>query len=951
MTRGIFILTVVVLSAASAAGSDAGRFFETKIRPVLSEKCFECHSATAEKLKAGLRVDHRELLLGGGDTGPAIEPGHAGRSLLVEAIGYGNEDLQMPPKEKLGDAVRKDFEKWIADGAYWPDEPVPERGGGRAEDAFELEKRRQEHWSWRPVKRPEPPETGHRDWPRAPLDRFVLARMEAEGLRPAEDAARQTWLRRVSFGLTGLPPTPEEIEVFLADDSPDAFEKVVEERLGSPHFGETWARHWMDLVRYADTYGHEFDYPIRHAHEYRDYLVRAFNEDVPYDLFVKEHIAGDLLREPRRHPEEGYNESVIGTGFWYLHEATHAPTDVLANEADIMDNQIDVFGKSFLGLTVSCARCHDHKFDAVSTEDYYAMTAYLHGSARQERPIDEGRIRERSRSRQEEIKAKADALLSRDALETPRPGSGGTVYEDFGEGIIPAGWSTTGFAFAGAGDRVGIRFDGSDPLTVPGTVDSGIYGKERVGALRSPAFTIEGDRIHILMKANDAAVKLVVDNYQMAAFQPLLFKGTLAKEIDTEGEFQWITLDRDLGKYVGHKAYLDFTDQSSGSMVIDEIRFADGGSAPDFAESGAAGTDETVSPELPEEVVRLIDEGEMLTRDWSSPRFAIAMAEGTSETARVYIRGNHRSLGKEVPGRFLAALGGEKGDRLVLAEQVADESNPLTARVMVNRVWHHLFGAGLVPTVDDFGPMGQPPSHPELLDWLASDFVENGWSVKHLIRSIVLSATYRQSSAPHPELDRERIAGIDPGNALLHRMPVRRLSAEAIRDSILAVSGRLDRTMHGESVPTHRTQFMTGRGARESGPLDGDGRRSLYGAVYRNFLSPFMLTFDAPSPFGPKGRRNVSNVPAQALVLMNDPFVAEQSRLWAKRLLVENVSADERIVRMYLAGIGRAPSRSERASVKDFLAGRPADDSAADLTAWSDLAHVLINMKEFIFLP
>lgn len=934
MIRVLPILLGLSLGALSLR-AESNDFFEEKIRPVLAEKCYKCHAADSEKLKAGLMLDHREHMLSGGDTGAAIIPGDVEASLLIESIRYGNDDLQMPPKGKLSDGIIRDFEKWIADGAAWPDEPVPQRGEAAEKEAFDLEKRRAEHWSWRPVEKPEPPTVSDPDWSHSPLDNFILAKIEAAGLETAVEADRATWLRRVYFDIIGLPPTPEQLNAFLTDESDGAFEKVVDELLASPHFGEKWARHWMDLVRYADTYGHEFDYPLNFSHEYRDYLIRALNAGIGYDQFIKEHVAGDLLGEPRRNPETQFDESILGTAYWYLHEATHAPTDVLANEADIMDNQIDVFGKTFLGLTISCARCHDHKFDAISTADYYAMTAYLHGSARQETVIDDDRLREETLGKQVVLKEKADALLSGSKRNRNVEGA----FENFEDGNVPEGWSTSGMAFSGAGNRVGVRFDSDNPLTIPGTIDSGIFGKKRVGILRSPTFEIETDFIHVLMKGAGVGARLVIDNYEMSKFQPLLFKGTIHKKIDTKGKFTWITIGGDLKKYKGHRAYFEFSDPGDGDMVLDEIRFSADTKAPRVPKVAA-------NQEIPEAVMKLVREGERIATSLPKPRFAIAMAEGTRENGHVYVRGNPRALGEEVPPRILTALGGDSGSRLDLAEQVADPGNPLTSRVVANRIWHHLFGRGIVPTVDDFGPMGMEPSHPELLDWLAADFVESGWSIKKAIRKIVLSSTYRQSSLPNPDIPPSVLAETDPDNVLLSRMLVRRLPAEAIRDSILAVSGQLDPTMFGTPVATHRTAFMTGRGGRKSGPLDGAGRRSIYGATYRNFLSPFMLTFDTPGPFGPKGRRSVSNVPAQALVLMNDPFVIDQSTKWGSRVAKVDGSKDEKLDQMYLAALGRKPTEIERSRVLSFLNS----ESGADEQKWSDLAHVLFNTKDFIFI-
>ncbi|MEM6917328.1 MAG: DUF1549 domain-containing protein, partial [Verrucomicrobiota bacterium] len=513
--------------------------------------------------KGSLQVDHLEHLLLGGETGPAIVPGDAEKSLLIESIRYENEDLQMPPKEKLSAEIVADFEQWINAGAVWPEEPVPNADGDSKEEYFDLQKRYEEHWSWRPVERPEFPVVEEEDWPRSGVDHFILAGIESHDLLPAEEADPSVWLRRVYFDLIGLPPTPEQLASFLADEKPCAEERVVDELLASPHFGEKWARHWMDLVRYAETYGHEFDYPIDHAFEYRDYLIRALNEDLPYDQFAIEHIAGDLLRNPRRHAEEQFNESILGTAFWYFHEATHAPTDVLSNEADIMDNQIDVFGKTFLGLTISCARCHDHKFDAISTADYYALTAYIHGSARQEYPLDVGRAREKTRAKLEELKHGVDDSQSA-ALPTRNRSVDPMVIEEFSAGVIPEGWSTSGVAFAGGGTEAGLRFDRDLPFTVPGTIDSGIYGREQVGTLRSPTFTITEPNLHILLQGESVDVRLVIDNYQMAKFSGLLFRETNHKNVDTKGKFRWIRMSGDLNKYVGHKAYLEIVDQKNG---------------------------------------------------------------------------------------------------------------------------------------------------------------------------------------------------------------------------------------------------------------------------------------------------------------------------------------------------------------------------------------------------
>lgn len=933
-------LWIVPARAEFSSPEDGVRFFEEKIRPVLAEKCYSCHSADSEKLKGSLQVDHLSHLLAGGDTGPSLVPGKPDNSLLVEAIAYGNPDLRMPPKEKLSATVVEDFRKWVAGGAPWPDEPVPQAGKS---DAFDLEQRRADHWSWRPVTAPAVPAVTEAAWVRSPVDAFLLAKIESAGLRPAGPADDRTWIRRVSFDLTGLPPTKDQIDAFLTDTSKDRREKVVDALLASPHFGEKWARHWMDLVRYAETHGHEFDYPIDHAFEYRDYLIRAFNEDVPFDVFAKEHIAGDLLATPRRNQKEGFNESILGTGFWYLNEATHAPTDVLADESDHQANQIDVYSKAFLGLTVSCARCHDHKFDAISTADYYALTGYLHSSARTERSMDPGGKRTEAAAKQRELLAKADATLPERSPVPPREEPDAAVFADFESNELPSGWSIIGEAFAPTGVTAKFTLEEGRVLTTPGTVSSARLGEGHSGVLRSPTFTIDSDVIHVRLRARGGLMRVVIDNYHMAVHQPLLFRGTIHKNPDTKGEFAWMRFDGDLKKYRGHRAYLEFVDPGPGFYEIDEIRFTDPVATPE--------TPGIETPAITPETTALLAEGRALAKSLPAERFALTMAEGTPENARVYGRGSHRSPGEEVQRRFLTALGGREGSRLTLAEETVSPENPLFARVAVNRLWHHLFGRGLVASVDDFGPMGQTPTHPELLDWLAHDFVANGWSLKRAIRSLVLTNAYAQSSVANPDIAPDLIATADPTNALLHRMPVRRLTAEAIRDNLLAVSGSLDRTLNGPPIATHRTDFMTGRGARPSGPLDGNGRRTIYGSIYRNFLPPLLMTFDMPNPFGPKGARSVSNVPAQALALMNDPFVADQAKKWATRVLAEpGLDDNARIARMVEIATGREPDKTTLDALGAFLGEQSTLYGARDERVWSDLAHALFNSKDFIFV-
>ncbi|MGE9267704.1 MAG: PSD1 and planctomycete cytochrome C domain-containing protein [Verrucomicrobiales bacterium] len=928
-------------------GAEELAFFEREVRPLLAEACYECHSAEAEKLKAGLRVDSRRGLVEGGESGPALVPGDVEASRLITAVRYGDVDLEMPPKNRLPDSAVRVLEKWVAMGAPWPEE---EEVALRRGKGFALEERKAGHWCWQgPVER-KVPAVRQGAWPLGEIDHFILARLEAAGLRPAPDAGRAEWLRRVSFDLTGLPPTREELAAFLNDDSPTAHETVVDRLLAAPAFGEKWARHWLDLMRYADAYGHEFDYPIPGAWRYRDYLVRAFNEDLPYDRFLVEHVAGDLV-EPRRDPESGLNESVLATKSWWLGEANHAPTDVRGDEALRIDNQIDVFSKSFLGLTVACARCHDHKLDAISTRDFYALTGFLQSSRRREAYHDpQGRIAEKRRHLRD-LQEKAEALLP--VAEGGRLAEKEPVIASFDQGR-PPGWFTSGPAFEDAvtSRKTVALADEARPLAPVGVWHSGLLGKRGQGVLQSPTFELKEPEIHLRLAASGPVkVRVVVDGYFMADYNQLLFRGTVleGKALETGGRYEWKTLGGDLRKYVGHRVYLEFLDQGDGYLAIDEIAYE--------RRERADGVGE-LSPSLRESLQPLFREVVEVEKELPAPVWTLALQEGTPENEFVHIRGAHQSLGDEVPRRGLTALGGENlevpeeaSGRLQLAKSLLAPDHPLTARVYVNRLWHHLTGVGLVASVDDFGVMGELPSHPELLDWLAREFVAEGWSTKKMIRRIVLSRTYRQGVVSHPGLSPERVAEADPANRLLHRFRVRRLPAEGVRDALLAVSGSLQERIGGPGVPVHLTPFLSGRGRPQSGPLDLNGRRSLYLDVRRNFLSPFEQAFDRPIPFTTIGRRTTSNVPAQSLSLLNDPFVAQQATRWAQKLL-GLPDRDERITRAYLTAFSREPEEAERAVLHDFLQRQQAEYHCGpdDERLWADFCHLLFNQKEFIFL-
>ncbi len=1011
----LILLAVARPFAGLAAGDDAGaELFEARIRPVLVEHCYGCHSASAAKLKAGLRVDSREGLVHGGETGPALIPRDPERSLLLRALAYDDPDLQMPPKMRLPVTVVADFRRWIQAGAPWPGETTvpPSNGEGTpgapatadsrghlAAKGFDLNQRRTSHWAWQPIRHPVPPPVANVSWPRSEVDRFILARLEAAGLNPAPSAEPAALLRRLSFALTGLPPSAAEATDFSSDPGPAALEAVVDRLLGSPRFGEHWARHWLDKVRYAETMGHEFDYPILAAWRFRDYVVRAFNGNVPFDRFAREQIAGDLL-PVRRDPASGLNESIIATSqFWFCQQA-HSPVDTRVAQVDVVDNQIDVLAKAFLGLTVSCARCHDHKFDAISTRDYYALYGILDSSRYAIREMDDPapRLRQaralmaiRDRVRRDLAGRLLSSAIPRAATNCGAAQQASLRPEDIS--LPRDGWFPDGEAFTVdpcSSGQVVPATGGGFRLVLPGWRDSGSLARRFQGALRSPTFTIDRGYVHLKVAGKGTRISLVIDGFTL--IRAPIYGGL---RLAVEGERpHWMTIDVSMWK--GHRAWLEFTDYSApdpattlpasamaadGWIAVGEViasslkdpppqvtlqdpadprgiilRWRDDPSQLDPRE--AAWLDSVLFAMT--EGAAMIDVQRWTDLDAAvgEPELIGAMVEGTGLDQPVFIRGNPQSPGPTLPRRFLEALPEaaraapfESGTgRLGLARAMTDDANPLFARVAVNWIWAHLFGAGLVSSVDNFGAMGAAPSHPELLDWLATEFRDGGYSVKRLVRLLVLSRAWQMSSRRADA----RAEEVDPENRLLHRANLERLEGETLRDAMLAVSGKLDPSLGGPPVPIHLTSFMEGRGRpSKSGPLDGAGRRSLYVEVRRNFLSPWMLAFDVPVPVTTVGLRSQSNVPAQALELMNDPFVAQQAALWSARILREVTGPDcaaRRLERLYLDAFARPPRSEERRACEAYLEARRLGSTGEDAATWTDLCQVLFNAKEFAFV-
>ncbi|MEZ5402364.1 MAG: PSD1 and planctomycete cytochrome C domain-containing protein [Bryobacteraceae bacterium] len=1023
------MLAVLLLLAAQAAPDS----FESRVRPLLARQCIGCHGA--EKQFGALRLDSREAMLAGGKRGPAIVPGDPSNSLLLKAMRHEN-GLAMPMSApRLSAAEIAPVEQWLRDGAPWPKASAVPREPGWYERAART------HWAFRPV-RPPPPG--------ADIDGFLLARLKAKGLQPAPPADRRTLIRRASLLFTGLPPTANEIDAFLRDASPRAWEHVVDRLLASPHFGEQWARHWMDVMRYAETRGYEWNYVIVGAWRYRDYLIRAFNNDVPYDQLVREHIAGDLLARPRVDERARLNESIIGTASFRLGEAGHDDCVQFREiSLDVVDNQIDTLGKAFQGLTVACARCHDHKLDPIPTADYYSWFGILNGSRAVTHTIDKlGSFGSQKASLDRQKRAIRDQLarvwgseiernepnVRRAAFDDPAfpqlamsrtdPARFREVFaglaavyraetarraafnrERFVPYVEPREWFRDGLGLDGesAPGELAVATQGDAALTA--ILPAGLYTNRHTdrwnGALRSPVLPKTHKYLSLRVAGGGfAARRAVLDNcaigegyrvlddatprwYRLDTYakeelhtfaevitkqnnpripdRPGVIKATAAELASARS---WFGVSgavlHDTPKppleELGHMARL-FADPvprtaaeltaryravttaaveawTTGRATGDDIRWLNA-----MIRAGMLANRADASPDLSTAIA-----GYRATEaTLPEPRVIDGIGDaGAGYDAHVLRGGNPGAPGDVAPRGYLSRIPsdaepfhGAGSGRLELAEAIASPSNPLTARVMANRIWHHLFGRGLVPTVDNFGRQGEPPAHPELLDYLAAGFVREGWSVKNLVREIALSAAFQQSNTPTAAA-REA----DPGNTLLHHFRPRRMTGEAIRDSILAASGRLDRTLYGPSISPPRNEPQDYR-KLYNGPLDGNGRRSIYTEVTRMEGSRFLEIFDFPNPMAARGARDVTNVPAQALALLNDPFVHQQAQGWADRLAGFAGSPESRVDDMFRTALGRPASVEEQ---KRFAA-------LGMSLGWKEVAHAIFNFEEFLYVP
>ncbi len=1023
-------LALGLLGAARAVASPTPEqiaFFETKIRPVLAQHCYQCHSAEAlraGKLKASLLVDSRAGMAKGGESGAAVVPNNKEESLLLAALKY--DGFEMPPAGKLPDEVIADFETWIDMGA--PD-PRDEPAATIDERTIDVEQGRQ-HWSYRRLGPVEVPAVTNVAWPQNDIDRFILAKQEAAGITPAPEASKATLARRVFFDLTGLPPSPDELQAFLDDAAPDAYDKLVDRLLASPRFGERWARHWLDTVRFGESSGYEFDGDRPGAHHYRDWVIKALNADLPYDEFLRMQVAGDLIKP-------GDYEATAATGFLV---AGPYPGQVTAKTVepiryDQLDDMVATLGSSVLGMTIGCARCHDHKYDPIGHRDYYAMIACLGKAVQRDADIDpdpmttkqkrDAWLVERApvaavaeRFRREELPGQLARWLATDAATQQAAGwltldpqtvkaTKATLVEEAGDAVSASGKLESNDTYVltfrtHQRDVAGLRLDAlpspSAPGGGPGTGKDGGFRLSTVKVTATPLVAAP-DRKPVTPK-----LAAVATTFEDTGFE-------FAKALDGDAATGWSTAGQPGKDQTAVMAFDKPVGFDGGTLLTVELKFEGSGNglarmrlaaAADPAGVGLAGAS---APQAAREVAAILERARSGGRDpatgpdaaelhrWFSrvnepsamvqaALDAIDAKEPKPDLLKVYattnggwvITGNSQAVrsgsqdvfvlargevgrkkGKAVPGFVLAAMAADGAEQKLLSgpdakplpdsrlglaaflTDVSQGSGPLAARVIVNRLWHHHFGRGIVATPNDLGTQADPATHPELLEWLANRIVENHWSLKSIHRLIVTSATYRQSGDVS-EAGRSK----DPDNKLLwHRKPTR-LEGESIRDALLAASGTLDPKMYGRA------------GLDVKVP-----RRSVYLNVKRSEPIGFLQVFDQPEPVQPVGARGVATVPTQALAMMNAPFVRSAAENLAKRARTSlaippaDPSGPAAIDFCFTAALARQPSDVERARFAQLLAAREqanGADAAGRQAALADVCHLIFCLNEFVYV-
>ena len=1036
----IVFLLILGTIVYPAGASEHEAFFESKIRPLLIDQCWDCHSA--DNPESELQLDSLQGMLVGGTRGPAIVPGKPGESLLMHALRH-SERLQMPPKAKLPAQDIANLARWITDGAVWPNHDPVEAISAGDDEGFAVTDEDRSFWSFRSPQKPPLPDVERDDWIRQPLDRFVLAELESQQLKPAPTADRRTLIRRATLDLHGVPPTPQEVETFIDDPRPDAYARLIERLLASPRYGERWGRHWLDVARYADSNGLDENLAHANAYRFRDYVIRVFNQDKSFDRFIHEQLAGDLL-EPGK--EESF-DPIIATGFLSLGAKMLAEDDPVKMQMDIIDEQVDTIGRAFMGLTLGCARCHDHKFDPIPASDYYALAGVLKSTKTmdhfnvvakwQERELSTAKFKRDSAQFEKDLADKQDEIKRLEAtanqrvteqsqqlvleylkaaarhelrqqLHASRKAHGDDLAnveshqlfeaesfvrgehvvrdeENYGRGIgviasrgtpqdyveydievDDEGWYQLDLRYAAVESRPCRLIVNQVELreVAAGTTGTWFPDSQKWhfdAIIKLPAgksvlrLERNGPIPHIdkllLVPIQDAPAWLSDDRVSESRTFPPLVRQWYRFLVDPAKADQPVV------------AAFQVWRQRQGLLAEWEELAAQFES---FDPSHLPAIEESLESYWPaEEREKIVEARKHLeTLRGRRPVAPTAMAVSDyeqPENLRVHLRGSHLTLGQEIPRRFLQIVAAsdefeitqQQSGRLELARWLTHTEHPLTARVIVNRLWLWHFGQGLVASPDNFGTLGQRPTHPELLDWLARELIDQSWSLKSMHRMLMNSATYRSSSLPSEEAVMK-----DPENRLLSHFGRRRLEAEAIRDSVLAVSGSLDLAMGGTHLPTKNRAYVTST-ANVNPQIYNLRRRSVYLPIVRSALFEVLQSFDFPDPSVSTGLRQSTTVAPQALFMMNSEFVAEQTGLLAQQLLDHRQLEDaDRVRRLYQRALGRRATDAEIQMAVDYVRQYLARVTEADgddpeqprRAAWQSLCRAVLSTNEFIYL-
>ncbi|HUQ92362.1 MAG TPA: PSD1 and planctomycete cytochrome C domain-containing protein [Bryobacteraceae bacterium] len=903
VTRGHLALVLLLGGSGQAqTGSDPVELYKTRIQPLLASKCYACHTQSA---LGGLRLDSRPSVVKGGNSGPAVIPGRPADSLLIQAVTHTHEKIKMPPAGRLSDSEIADLKRWVESGAHFNSTEAP------PSPESDLARRRN-FWSFQAPRKSPLPAVKNKSWARTPIDRFILAALEEKGLAPAPPADRATLLRRVTLDLTGLPPTPEEYRAFREDSSPEAFAGVVDRLLASERYGERWGRHWLDVARYADADGISVaPQPFANAWRYRDWVVEAFNKDMPFDLLIRAQIAGDLIETP------GERRLTPGVGYLALGPWFHTVVEPVKARADELQDRIDVVSRGFLGLTVACARCHDHKYDPIPTRDYYALGGVLSSTEYKEEPLAPAETVAAYDKAGNHVKVVEQQV--KDFLDSERKGFRERQAKHSGRYLLAA-WQRkqkSGEPVAGLDAKILDRWI----KYLDRTHDHSLlhfWPALAAGASRQQAEAAARD-------FQQMVDSLILEHRELTEHNERIIeaskKSTDPYDIYCKGcRAETKALARE--KYVFLGDLFDAKRKTEGEERAAGVLYLNDKELEAYLDAAARKRLEELRAELAAAKKAMPERYPFLhvLADTKEPR-----------DMPLHRRGDPYSLGDIVPRHFLSVLGktepaaltGGSG-RLELANQIASPANPLTARVIVNRIWHHHFGAGLVRTLSNFGAAGDRPSHPELLDYLAVQFIEDGWSIKKLHRQILLSSAYAISSQGS-----EQALAADADNRLLSRFPRRRLDVEALRDSMLFVSGKLQLAKGGPAVKWDKDFH----------------RRTLYGEVSRFRTERLLTLFDFPDPSIHAEKRVATNTPVQRLFFLNSEFIKQQAEgLCARVRAAVPVDTEAQVRAFYDLLFGRAPEPRELAVARRFL------DPAAGDAALAEFAQVLLSSSEFSFV-